>query len=737
MADEVGQLGDYRLLRLLGAGGMGYVYFGVSSTGDRVAVKVIRQELVSDEDLRRRFAAEIENLKLVYGSRVARLEDADPLGDPAWLAVQYVPGATVNQYVAARGPLPVRLAAMAGAMLADGLARVHQAGVLHRDLKPQNVILGPDGPVLIDFGLAVLTEQDSRFTQTGLLIGTPAYMSPEQVRGERALTAAVDIYALGATLVYAATGHDLYPGAGGVHSLLLRIADPQVAPDLAGVPDDLMPVLTDMLAHEPAARPALATVRSRLLAVAGADGTDVSELRRQVAELTYSAATELLVPRVDAPPPPGPPPTVPAQPPLPSPPPGGRRDVPAQPPPPTRHDLPPAPTRVDGASAPLAPTRTDAAAEVGMPTRRDPSPVRPAAVPSVASPTSPMDPRGLLPPEKDRRPPGVGDAPSGEPVGPPQGDAMLSEGTPATRVRWPRRVLIALCALLLIASAANLIYRHQQSKPVRVYDKKPTALAFNPDGTILASADDDEMIRLWDVDGRKLLGTLFGQDGVIDELSFSPDGDTLASANDSGQIKLWNMTTRQETATLDFKVARSTTVSFSPDGTMLAGGADTTIKVWKVGSTKALTSITGLAKVINKVRFSGDSKTVLGRAEDGSAGMWDARTGARRYSSPGIASSWYVPTSSGSVEIRDPGGGLLGELRGHDGPVKASDFHGGWLVTGGYDKTVRLWNVTLRREVDMVTVYTWAAESVALSPKTLLVAYGNYKGLWLWRPDPA
>ncbi|WP_245724634.1 serine/threonine-protein kinase [Micromonospora citrea] len=485
---EVGRLGDYRLLRLLGSGGMGNVYFGVSSTGDRAAVKVIRQELVSDDNLRRRFATEIENLRLVYGSRVARLEDADPLGDPAWLAVEYVPGATVNQYVGARGPLPVRLAAMAGAMLADGLGRVHQAGVLHRDLKPQNVILGPDGPVLIDFGLAVLTEQGSRHTQTGLLIGTPAYMSPEQVRGERLLTPAVDIYALGATLVYATTGHELYPGTTGVHSLLLRITDPEVAPDLTGVPAELTPVLTDMLAHDPAARPSLSAVRTRLLAVASADGTDVTELRHRIAELTYTAATELLVPRVGGRPSPattgsppqfppspadsgetettgGPSPTRPVLPPAPT-----RADGASAPPGQTRTDVPatvastrvdggapiPARTRVDGGAAALAPTRTDEAAPGAGPAARGPS-LGPA--PLAGSPTLPAGPRPL------RAAAPVPSNPADSFVADPEGDDGAIETLEPVRAPSTIRVANALAYLgvvllaLFAAFASLLLFR--------------------------------------------------------------------------------------------------------------------------------------------------------------------------------------------------------------------------------------------------------------------------------------
>ncbi|GAA3726928.1 hypothetical protein GCM10022225_05180 [Plantactinospora mayteni] len=275
---------------------MGDVYFGVSPTADRVAVKVIRRHLLADSTVRQRFAAEVESLQLVWGSRVARLEAADPIGDPAWLAVEYVPGSTLMEYVEQRDPLPLPLVAMIGAMLADGLDRVHQAGLLHRDLKPQNIILGRDGPVLIDFGLAVLTERDDYLTDPGAVVGTPHYMSPERVKGERDQGAGSDIYGLAATLVFALTGQKLYSAAGGLPGLLLQIVDPDVLPNLSGVPGEVAPLLGAMLAHDPTARPSLPVVRTRLLAIATSGGVPVIEMRRRVGELTFDGSTEIMVP---------------------------------------------------------------------------------------------------------------------------------------------------------------------------------------------------------------------------------------------------------------------------------------------------------------------------------------------------------------------------------------------------------------------------------------------------------
>jgi len=288
-------VGPYNLMGRLGSGGMGQVYLGMSPTAEQVAVKVIKSPLLDDGDFRDRFALEVLNLKTVYGARVARFEGAGLDDDPPWLAVEYVQGPTLRQHVERSGPLDTALAAVLGAQLADGLDKIHEAGVLHRDLKPQNILLGRDGPKVIDFGLATLLNREHQLTEPGQAVGTLAYMSPEQARGEVDLKASVDVYALAATLAYALTGHPLYPGPGG-WALANRINDPAVAPDLEAVPGELVTLLGLMLAYEPTARPSVRVVHDQLIAVAQAGGRDIATLRRELIRKTFVDPGPVAVP---------------------------------------------------------------------------------------------------------------------------------------------------------------------------------------------------------------------------------------------------------------------------------------------------------------------------------------------------------------------------------------------------------------------------------------------------------
>ncbi|WP_214107175.1 serine/threonine-protein kinase [Acrocarpospora catenulata] len=294
-ASDPPAIGGFQLLNRLGSGGMGRVYLGVSPAGERVAVKVINDGLLDDPHVRERFAAEVQALKTVFGPRVAALVSAAPAGERPWLAVEYVPGRTLHDHVTRHGPLETRLTAILGASLAEGLATIHAAGLLHRDLKPHNIVLGGDGPTVIDFGLAVLTERKHVLTQTGAIIGTLVCMAPEQVKGERQPTTALDVYALGATLVYAVTGRYPYD-ADNAAALVYKIISPEIRADLTEVSPGLADLLHRMLAVDPADRPLLPEVTAELVRLATAE-TTATEARQDLVKATFHAAPPKAVDR--------------------------------------------------------------------------------------------------------------------------------------------------------------------------------------------------------------------------------------------------------------------------------------------------------------------------------------------------------------------------------------------------------------------------------------------------------
>ena len=229
------RIGPYAVLGRLGSGSMGQVYLGRSAAGRLVAVKTIRVELAEEAGFRTRFAQEVAAARKVSGVFTASVVEADPEADLPWLATAYVPAPSLSRLVLACGPLPVTTVRWLAAGCAEALASIHGAGLVHRDLKPSNVLVAPDGPRVIDFGVARAAERMGRTTSRGA-VGTPSYMAPEQARDTREASVASDVYSLGATLLFAATGHPPYSGAT-VMDVLARLATEE--PDLSGLPDEL------------------------------------------------------------------------------------------------------------------------------------------------------------------------------------------------------------------------------------------------------------------------------------------------------------------------------------------------------------------------------------------------------------------------------------------------------------------------------------------------------------------
>ncbi|WP_051732058.1 serine/threonine-protein kinase [Kitasatospora phosalacinea] len=268
-ADDPAAIGDYRLLRRLGAGGMGRVYLGRTAGGRTVAVKVVRPELADDPEFRARFRQEVSAARRVGGRWTAPVLDADTEGPRPWVATGYVAGPSLGEAVRTAGPLPVPSVHALGARLAEALEQVHALGLVHRDVKPSNVLLTLDGPRLIDFGVTRALDA-ATLTHSGYVVGSPGFMSPEQAAGSPTGPAG-DVFSLGALLAFAATGAAPFGEGVSAPVLLYRVLHEE--PVLDGLDGELRAVVTACLAKDPARRPTPAELRARL-APAAADGPE-------------------------------------------------------------------------------------------------------------------------------------------------------------------------------------------------------------------------------------------------------------------------------------------------------------------------------------------------------------------------------------------------------------------------------------------------------------------------------
>ncbi|MFE2531539.1 bifunctional serine/threonine-protein kinase/ABC transporter substrate-binding protein [Streptomyces sp. NPDC059371] len=305
-SSDPARIADHRLLRRLGAGGMGVVYLARTPGGALVALKVLLAEYAEEPGFKERFRREVEVARRVDSPCVVPLVDADPDAEAPWLATAFVPGPSLAEAVTAYGPLSERGLRLLGARLAEALGEVHRAGLVHRDLKPGNVLIAHDGPRLIDFGIARAPE-DRTLTATGMVVGTPGYLSPEQAegRGGDGIGPASDVFSLGCVLAFAATGRAPF-GSGAVDALLYRaVHDPA---DLEGVPEGLLDVVGRCLEKDPARRPdagelvreltADGAARDEGASSAAPGGAEASEVAPQDEETTetlpgHEAASEI------------------------------------------------------------------------------------------------------------------------------------------------------------------------------------------------------------------------------------------------------------------------------------------------------------------------------------------------------------------------------------------------------------------------------------------------------------
>ncbi|MES5825493.1 serine/threonine-protein kinase [Streptomyces sp. RG80] len=252
--DDPKSVGGYKLVDRLGSGGMGVVYWGRSRSGRDVAVKVVHAQYAEDKVFRARFRQEIESVRKVSGAFTAPVVDADPDAARPWMATQYVPGSSLAERIRDHGGLKGTELRRLALGLVEALQDIHRAGVVHRDLKPANVLMAEDGPRVIDFGISRAAENHQTLTETGQMIGTPPFMSPEQFTDARTVGPASDVFSLAALLVFSATGRGPFD-ADSPYLTAFRVVHEQ--PGLDGVPGPLRAVLERCLVKEAADRPPL------------------------------------------------------------------------------------------------------------------------------------------------------------------------------------------------------------------------------------------------------------------------------------------------------------------------------------------------------------------------------------------------------------------------------------------------------------------------------------------------
>ncbi|MGW1296927.1 WD40 repeat domain-containing serine/threonine protein kinase [Streptomyces sp. NPDC002533] len=575
------RVGPYQLEGRLGAGGMGQVFLGSSAAGRRVAVKIVRSELAASAQFRARFTREVEAARRVGGFHTAQIVDADPEAATPWLAAEYIPGPTLQQVVTAQGPLAPDAVLRLGAGIAEGLAAVHNCGLVHRDLKPGNVIIAADGPRIIDFGIAQAADA-GQLTHAGAVIGTYSYMSPEHIRTPAEVTPAGDVFSLGSVLAFAATGRGPFD-ASTVLAIIHRVTSEEPVLTGIAVGSPLHDLIRHCLAKDPAARPPTSEVLRRLAVTA------------------------------PAPPVPAIPPVAP---PLPAAPPGGGSPV-------RRRSV-----LFGGLAAATAAVAVPAA--VVLWPRDEPS----------AGPKS--RPRASKSADRDiTRPVGEleGHEVKIESMAVSRDGKHLATGGYDTTVKlWDltaRRETAtfeghtdSVWAVTFSADGATVY--SGALKEVRAWDtysgapKKQlaeyagendfvTSLAVSPDGRTLAVGVSGR-IELMDPETGRVRETLEGQAGSI---AFSPDGKTLAGITGEESrngIRLWDTANGRLLGALgDDKSANYSEVVFSPDGrTLIASGPG--VELWDVASRRLTRKLTDQHKRIDCVAYRPADAGTSGKA---------------------------------------------------------------------------------------------------------------------------